>query len=92
MSRDIFNQIRLLKAPANLTLNVSRDGPLLGVAPTQVQHPALGLVELHEVHTGPLLELVYVSLDDIQSLRHVDCTTQLGLICKLLESALNLTV
>ncbi|KAK4816953.1 hypothetical protein QYF61_025776, partial [Mycteria americana] len=26
MSRDIFNQIRLLRAPSNLTLNVSRDG------------------------------------------------------------------
>ena len=24
MSRDIFNQIRLLRAPSNLTLNVSR--------------------------------------------------------------------
>ena len=26
MSRDIFNSIRLLRAPANLTLNTSRDG------------------------------------------------------------------
>jgi len=28
MSRDIFNQTRLLRAPSNLTLNVSRDGAL----------------------------------------------------------------
>jgi len=26
MSRDIFNQTRLLRAPSNLALNVSRDG------------------------------------------------------------------
>jgi len=26
MSRDLYNKIRLLKAPSNLTLNVSRDG------------------------------------------------------------------
>jgi len=26
VSRDIFNQIRLLRAPSNLTLNISRDG------------------------------------------------------------------
>jgi len=26
MSRNIFNQIRLLRAPSNLTWNVSRDG------------------------------------------------------------------
>jgi len=31
---------------------------MLGVAPTHMQNLALGLVEPHEVHTGPLLELV----------------------------------
>ena len=30
---------------------------ILGVAPTQVQDVALGLVEPHEVHMGLLLEL-----------------------------------
>ncbi|KAK4825966.1 hypothetical protein QYF61_003535 [Mycteria americana] len=38
-----------------------------GVAPTQVQDPALGLVEPHQVHMGPLLQLVHVPLDDIPS-------------------------
>jgi len=33
------------------------------IAPTQVQDPALGLIEPHEVHMGPLLELVQVPLD-----------------------------
>ncbi|PKU37255.1 hypothetical protein llap_12441 [Limosa lapponica baueri] len=43
---------------------------LTGVAQTQVQDPALGLGEPHEVHTGLLLELVQVPLDGIPSLRN----------------------
>ncbi|KAK4831029.1 LOW QUALITY PROTEIN: hypothetical protein QYF61_014917 [Mycteria americana] len=61
-----------------------------GVAPTQ--DPALGLVEPHEVPMGPLLQLVQVPLDGIPSLRRVNHTTQLGVICKLAEGALNPTV
>ncbi|KAK4830883.1 hypothetical protein QYF61_013812 [Mycteria americana] len=56
---------------------------ILGIALTQVQDLALGLVEPHEVHTGPLLQIVQVPLDGIPSLRRVNCTTQLGVICKL---------
>jgi len=52
----------------------------------------LGLVEPHEAHTGPLLELVQVPLDGISSLRRIDSTTQLGIICKLAEGALDPTV
>jgi len=40
---------------------------IAGVALTQVQDLALGLVEPHEVHTGPLLKLVQVPLDGIPS-------------------------
>ncbi|KAK4811312.1 LOW QUALITY PROTEIN: hypothetical protein QYF61_024448 [Mycteria americana] len=61
-----------------------------GVAPTQ--DPALGLVEPHEVHMGPLLQLVQAPLDGILSLRRVNYTTQLGVICKLPEGALDLAV
>ncbi|KAK4826723.1 LOW QUALITY PROTEIN: hypothetical protein QYF61_010976 [Mycteria americana] len=60
------------------------------IAPTQ--DPALGLAEPHEVHPGPLLQLVQVALDDIPSFWRVSCTTQLGVICKLAEGALNITV
>ncbi|KAK4829865.1 hypothetical protein QYF61_007257 [Mycteria americana] len=63
-----------------------------GIAPTQVQDLALGFVEPHEVHMGPLLKLVQVPLDGIPSLRHVNCTTQLGVTCKLAEGALDPTV
>ncbi|KAK4812272.1 LOW QUALITY PROTEIN: hypothetical protein QYF61_012947, partial [Mycteria americana] len=61
-----------------------------GLAPTQ--DPALGLVEPHEVHTAPLLQLVQVSVDDIPSFWRVNCTTQLGVICRLAEGALDLAV
>ncbi|KAK4823100.1 hypothetical protein QYF61_025838 [Mycteria americana] len=63
-----------------------------GVAPTQVQDLALALVEPHEIHMGPLLELVQVPLNGIPFLRHVNHTTQLGVICKLAEGTLNPTV
>ncbi|KAK4806814.1 hypothetical protein QYF61_005610 [Mycteria americana] len=55
---------------------------ILGIAPTQVQDLALGLVELHEVCGGPLLKPV----------KGINCITQLGVICKLAEDALNPTV
>jgi len=68
--------------------------PLLiaGIAPTPVQDLALGLVEPHEVHTGPFLEFVQVPLDGIPSFWLVNCTTQLGVICKLAEGALDLAM
>jgi len=52
---------------------------------------ALPLVEPHEVHTGPALQLVQVPLDGTPSFWCV-CTTQLGVICKLAEGALNLVM
>ncbi|KAK4831319.1 hypothetical protein QYF61_016808 [Mycteria americana] len=65
---------------------------VLGIALTHVQVLALGLVELPEVCTGPPLKPVKVPLDGIPSLQCVDCTTQLGVIGKLAEGALNPTV
>jgi len=47
---------------------------VVGIDPTQVQDLALGLIEPHEVHIGPLLELVQFPLDGIPSLRRVDRT------------------
>jgi len=54
-----------------------------------VQDLALGLVEVHEVHTGPLLKLVQVHLDGMPSFWCLDCTTPLDVICKLAEGALS---
>jgi len=58
----------------------------------QMRDLALVLIEPHELHTGSFLKLVQVPLDGIPSLRHVDRTTQLGVICKLTEGALDSTV
>ncbi|KAK4828118.1 hypothetical protein QYF61_023916 [Mycteria americana] len=71
---------------------ISQPVLILGVALTQVQDLALGLVEPHEVHMGPLFKLVQVPLDGIPSLGHVNHTIQLGVVCKLAEGALDPTV
>ncbi|KAK4828488.1 hypothetical protein QYF61_026759 [Mycteria americana] len=65
---------------------------VLGIVLTHVQDLALGLVELHKVRRGPPLKPVKVPLDGIPSLQRVDHTTQLGVIGKLAEGALNPTV
>ena len=57
-----------------------------------MQDLALGLVELHEVCTGPPLKPVKVPMDSIPSFQHVNHTTELGVISKLAEDALNPTV
>ncbi|KAK4818354.1 hypothetical protein QYF61_011451 [Mycteria americana] len=54
---------------------------ILRVTPTQVQDLALGVVEPHEV-----------PLDGIPSLQCIDHTTQLGVVCRLAEGALDPTV
>jgi len=48
---------------------------IAGVALTRVQDLALGLVEPHEVHACPFLELAHVPLDGILSFWLVNCTT-----------------
>ncbi|KAK4830182.1 hypothetical protein QYF61_008973 [Mycteria americana] len=85
-----YPQVLLHRAALNPF--ISQPVLIPGVALTQVQDPALGLVEPHEVPIGPLLQLVQVPLDGIPSLRGVNHTTQLGVICKLAEGALNPTV
>jgi len=62
---------------------------LSGIALSQVQHLAFGLVEPHQVLVGPLLQPVLVPLDGFPSLQCIDCNTQIGVICKLAEGALN---
>ncbi|PKU40461.1 hypothetical protein llap_9237 [Limosa lapponica baueri] len=83
-------QVLLLRA----ALNPFSAQPVfvLGIAPTQVQDLARGLVELYEVHTGPPLKPVQDLLDDIPSIQCVDRTTQLGVVSKLAEGVLNSTV
>ena len=64
---------------------------LAEVATTQVQDLVLGFVKTHEVFLSLLLDPAEVSMDNILSLSLscVDHTTQLGVICKLAEGALD---
>lgn len=51
---------------------------------------ALSLVGPHEIGTGPILKPVQIPQDDIPSLQSVNCSTGLGVICKLAEGTLDL--
>lgn len=54
-------------------------------------HLALGIIEPLEIAMGPLLEFVQVPVNGILPFRFVNHTTQLGVIYKFVEGALNLT-
>jgi len=82
---------QVLLGRAALNPFIPQPALMVGVALSQVQDLALGLVEPHEVHTGPPLQLVQVPLDGILSWC-VKCTTQVGIICKPAEGALDLAV
>jgi len=62
---------------------------MLGIPPAQVQNSALCCVEPHEVHLGPPFQPVKVPLNGIPSFYCVNRTTQLGVLSKLAEGALN---
>jgi len=82
-----YPQVLLVRAAHNPFIPQSVLIP--GIALTQVQDLALGLVEPHEVHISSLLKLVQVPLDGTASLRRVDRTTYLGVVGKLAEGALD---
>ncbi|XP_047908873.2 multivesicular body subunit 12B isoform X1 [Anser cygnoides] len=83
---------QVLLRRAALKFFFSQSIQIPGIAPAQVQHLALGLVEPHEVLMGPLLQPARVPLDAIASLCCIDCTAQLGVICGLAEGALDSVV
>ncbi|KAK4823942.1 hypothetical protein QYF61_008328 [Mycteria americana] len=62
---------------------------LHGVVVTQVQDPALGLVESHTIGLGSLIQPVQIPLQSLPTLKQINTPTQLGVICKLTEGALN---
>ncbi|KAK4829782.1 LOW QUALITY PROTEIN: hypothetical protein QYF61_006581 [Mycteria americana] len=59
---------------------------LHGVVVTQVQDLALGLVEPYTIDLGPSTHPVQIAL--LPTLQQINTPTQLGVICKLTESAL----
>ena len=87
---NLYTQVLLLRADLNpLT---AQPVSVLGIAPTHMQDLVLGLVEPHEVHTGPPFKPVKVLLNGIPSLQRVNRTAQLGVIGRLAEGALNPTI
>ncbi|PKU32490.1 endogenous retrovirus group k member 25 pol [Limosa lapponica baueri] len=62
---------------------------LHGVVVTQVQDPALGLVEPHPSGLGLLIQPVQIPLQSLSTLQQINTPTQLGVICKLTEGALD---
>ncbi|KAJ7409027.1 hypothetical protein WISP_117158 [Willisornis vidua] len=65
---------------------------VLGAALTQVQDFTLSLVKPHVVSVDPFLVLVHVPLDGMLPFWHVNCTTQLVIIRRLAQGALNTSV
>ncbi|KAK4810950.1 hypothetical protein QYF61_013358 [Mycteria americana] len=62
---------------------------LHGVAVSQVQDRALGLVKPHTIDLGPLIQPVQVPLQSLPTLKQINTPTQLGDVCKLTEGALD---
>ncbi|KAK4824258.1 LOW QUALITY PROTEIN: hypothetical protein QYF61_012524 [Mycteria americana] len=59
---------------------------LHGIVVTQVQDPALSLVEPHAIGLGSLIQPAQIPL--LPTLKQINTPTQLGVICKLTEGAL----
>ena len=55
----------------------------------EVQDPALGLIEANASGLSPTIQPVQIVLQGLPIARQVDTSSQLGVICKLTESALN---
>ncbi|KAK4806229.1 hypothetical protein QYF61_013373 [Mycteria americana] len=62
---------------------------LHGVAVAQVQDLALGLVKPHTIDLSPSIQPVQVPLQSLPPLKQINTPTQLGVICKLTEGALD---
>ncbi|KAJ7411316.1 hypothetical protein WISP_103196 [Willisornis vidua] len=88
----IHENVQVLLSRAALNEFLSQSVLVPGIALTQLQHLALELVELDEVFVGSVLKFIQVPLDGIPSFCHINSTTQLCVICKFAEDALDLPV
>ncbi|KAK4832039.1 hypothetical protein QYF61_020554 [Mycteria americana] len=62
---------------------------LHGVVVAQVQDPALGLVKPHTIGLGPSIQPVQVPLQSLPTLKQINTSAQLGVVCKLTKGALD---
>jgi len=74
---------QVLLGRAALSVFFSQSVYMSGIVPTQVQHLALGLVEIHQVCRGSLFKPVQVPLDGIHFFCDINYTTHLSIIRKL---------
>ena len=56
---------------------------------TEVQVPALGLVETHRIGLGPPIQTVHIPLQSLPILQQINTPAQPGVICILPEQILN---
>jgi len=56
---------------------------LHGVVVTEVQELAFGLVEPHTVGLSPFVQPVQIPLQSLPTLKQIDTSAQLGVVCKL---------
>jgi len=55
----------------------------------EVQNPAFGLVEPHTIGLSPSIQSVQIPLQSLPNLEQIDTPTELSVLCKLTEGALN---
>ena len=55
----------------------------------KVQDPAFGLVEPHPIGFSPAIQPIQIPPLGLATLRQINTSSQLGVICKLSEGALN---
>jgi len=80
---------KVLFHPASFQPLLLKPVVLHRVVVTEVEDPALGLVETHKIGLDPSVQSVQIPLQSLPPLKQVNTHSQLGAICKLTEGALN---
>ena len=61
----------------------------MGLLRLKCRDLALDLVETYTIHLGPLIQSVQIPLQSLPAIKQINTPTQLGVICKIPEGALN---
>jgi len=89
MFSHLLTNTAMSSSARQLSSHLPKPVALHGVVVTQVQEPALGLVEPHVTDLRSSLQPVQILLHSLSTLEQINTPTQLGVICKLTEGALN---
>ena len=88
----IHQYSQVLFGRAELNPSIPQLVLVMGVASTQVQYLAFGIVDPRDFYLGTLFLSAYIPLDGILSFCCVDHTPQLDVINKLVDGSLDPTV